>query len=88
MIKTTFFVSCIAFSARAIELQTSSSALAEILSMMTVDKDYKSCKVTSNRPKAAEANLEVLKNVKSPAKFTDPAYPNTLDSLFWKDADE
>ena len=88
MIKTTFFVSCIAFSASAIELQTSSSALAEILSAMEVNKDYKSCKVTSDRTKAAEANLEVLKKVTGPAKFTDPAYPNTKDSLFWKGADD
>ena len=88
MIKTTFFVSCIAFSARAIELQTSSSALTEILATMKVDTDYKSCKVTSNRTKAAEANLEELKKVTSPTKFTDPAFPNTKLMLYWDGVDD
>ena len=47
--KTAFFVSCIASTIQALKLETSTSALADLLAEMSVNKNYGSCMVAADR---------------------------------------
>ena len=51
MMKTAFFVSCIASTIQALKLETSTSALADLLAEMSVNKNYGSCMVAADRAK-------------------------------------
>ena len=62
MIKTTFFVSCVAAAANAVEvkLETCASALTEIMSTMTVDTNYSEGMVVRNRALNTAEYMDVL----------------------------
>ena len=87
MMKTAFYVSCIAAAASAIEvavdLATSSSALADLQALMKVDRMYHLCKVTSNRTIEGEENMKELSKATSKRPFTDPAFPHDENMIFW-----
>ena len=87
MIKTAFFVSCIAAAANAIEidvdLATSSSALADLQALMNVDTAYHTCKVTSKRTIAGDENMKEMAKATNKKPFTDPAFPHDVNMIFW-----
>ena len=53
MMKTAFFVSCIASTIQGIKLETSASAYADLLAEMNVNMSYGSCMVAADRAKNA-----------------------------------
>ena len=84
MIKTAFFASCLASIGVGIQLQACTSAYAELLAEMTVDTNYGTCMVVSNRAKAGQANIDEMKKFKGQSgAFEDPAFPHNYHGIVW-----
>ena len=85
MMKVAFFVSCIASSIQGLQLNTSSSAYADLLANMSVNTNYASCHVVADRAKVNGENLKNMqKSRKRQLKFTDPAFSHDRNALFWE----
>ena len=89
MIKTKFFVSCVAAAASAIEvkLESCASALTDIMTTMKVDTNYAEGMVVTTRAKNSAKNMKELAKVGENEKFTDPAMPQDKNMVWWEGAD-